>query len=89
MLPAEFLCLALYFLLLDSLVRKQRTDANYVKTLRIWVIIELVLFAALTILAFVMTSGFTIIAGALYLFSLGLAIGVTIRLRKTVEFAAS
>jgi membrane-bound metal-dependent hydrolase YbcI (DUF457 family) len=89
MLPAEFLCLALYFLLLDSLVRKQRIDANYVITLRIWTIIQLVLFVALTISAFMMTTGFMTIAGAFYLLSLGLAIGVTIRLRKTVEFAAS
>ncbi len=88
MLTAEFLFLALYFILLDSLARKQKTDVNYIKTLRIWTIIQLTFFVALTVLAFVLTSGFMTIAGALYLLSLGLTIGVTIRLRKTVEFAA-
>ncbi|MFH1907478.1 MAG: metal-dependent hydrolase [Chloroflexota bacterium] len=85
MLTAEFLFVALFFVMLDILARKQKTDANYLPTLRVWTIIQAALFVVFTILVYIMTKGFMTIYGLLYLLSLGLAFGVTIRMRKTVE----
>ncbi|MBU2610019.1 MAG: metal-dependent hydrolase [Chloroflexi bacterium] len=85
MLTAEFLFIALFFVMLDTLARKQKTDANYLPTLRVWTIIQAALFVVFTILVYIMTKGFMTIYGLLYLLSLGLAFGVTIRMRKTVE----
>jgi membrane-bound metal-dependent hydrolase YbcI (DUF457 family) len=87
LLTGEYLFFALYFLLLASLARRQKTDAGYQNTLRIWTIIQFVLFAVLTVLVFVMSKGFTTLNGLIYLLSLALAIGVTIRMRGTIEFA--
>ena len=47
-----------------------------------------ILFVVFTILVYTMTKGFMTPYGAIYLLSLGLAVGVTIRMRKTVEAAA-
>lgn len=85
MLPAEYLFLALYFLLLYFMALKNNTDQSYQKPLRAWIIIQAVLFVVFTALVYMMSKGFTIINGAVYLLSLFLAIGVTIRMRKTIE----
>ncbi len=85
MLTAEYLFLALFFLTLYASARKYKTDQDYQKTLLVWTIIEAVLFIAFTALVYTMSKGFTTINGAVYLLSLALAIGVTIRVRKTVE----
>jgi membrane-bound metal-dependent hydrolase YbcI (DUF457 family) len=88
LLTAEFLFFALYFLLLDSLARKQQTDTGYLRTLRVWMWIQDIVFVVLTVLTFLTVPGFQTIAGLLYLLSLGLAIGVTIRMRQTIEAVA-
>ncbi len=88
MLPAEFLFFALFFVALDVLARKQKTDGGYRRTLRVWTIIQAALFVIFTVLVYIMSKGFMTIYGALYLLSLGLAIGVILRMRRTVEFAA-
>ncbi len=85
MLAAEYLFLALYFLLLYSIAQKNKTDLDYQKTLRVWIILQAVLFVVFTALVYTMSKGFTTINGAVYLLSLFLAIGVTIRMRKTIE----
>ena len=85
MLSTEYLFLALYFVLLYSLARKYKTDQNHQKILLVWAIIQAVLFVVFTALVYTMSKGFTTINGAVYLLSLFLAIGVTIRARKTVE----
>jgi len=85
MVSAEYLFLALYFVLLYSLARKYETDQDYLKTILVWIIIQAVLFIVFTVLVYTMSKGFTTINGAVYLLSLFLAIGVTIRARKTVE----
>ena len=85
MLPAEYLFLALYFFLLYSLARKYQTDQDYQKMLPVWTILQAALFIVFTVLVYTMSKGFTTINGAVYLLSLFLAIGVTIRVRKTVE----
>jgi len=85
MLSAEYLFLALYFVLLYFLARKYKTDQDYQKMLLVWAIVQAVLFVVFTALVYTMSKGFTTINGAIYLFSLFLAIGVTIRARKTVE----
>jgi membrane-bound metal-dependent hydrolase YbcI (DUF457 family) len=85
LLPLEFLFLALFFLLLARRAHAAETNADYQRTLRIWVILQLVLFVVFTPLVYLLDKGFMIPFGALYLLSLGLAIGVAIRMRTTIE----
>ncbi len=86
MMPAEFLFFSLFFLLLGMAARKQNTDASFLPTLRIWTVMQGVLFVVFIILVYTMEKGFLTIFGAIYLVSLGLAIWVTIRMRQTLEF---
>ncbi len=88
MLTAEFLFFALFFLGLTTLARRERTDQDYLSRLRMWTWLELALFVIFTLLVFVMQKGFMTPYGLIYLLSLGLAIGVTIRMRTTVEAIA-
>jgi membrane-bound metal-dependent hydrolase YbcI (DUF457 family) len=85
MMPLEFLFLALYFLLLHGTAHKRSTDGEYLRTLKVWIGLQSVLFVVFTVLVYVMETGFMIPYGAIYLASLGLAIGVTIRMRATIE----
>jgi membrane-bound metal-dependent hydrolase YbcI (DUF457 family) len=85
MQPVELLFFALYFFTLHSLARKQGSDLGYLGKLRIWTILEGVLFIVFLALAYTLTKGFFTIFGAIYLLSLGLAWGVTIRMRATIE----
>jgi hypothetical protein len=77
--------MALYFVFLFLLARKHRTDPDYQKTLLTWAIVQAVLFVVFTVLVYTMGNGFTTINGVVYLLTLFLAIGVTIRARRTVE----
>jgi hypothetical protein len=85
MLSAEYLFFASFFAFLYSLARKNSTDPDFQKPLLVWTIVQAVLFVVFTILVYGMSKGFTTINGVAYLSSLFLAIGVTIRVRKTVE----
>ena len=87
-MPLEFLFLALYFVALAAAARKQGTDGEYLHTLRIWTGMQGALLVVFLVLAFTMTSGFMTPYGALYLASLGLALGVTIRMKETLEGVA-
>jgi len=51
--------------------------------------VQVALFVVFTILAYTMQKGFMTPYGLVYLLSLGLATGVTIRMRKTVEAGAT
>lgn len=86
--PLELGFIALFFLALNSMASKQNTDLKYLRTLRIWTIVEAVLFAIFLVLAYTMSKGFLTIFGAVYLLSLALAVGVSIRMRKTIETTA-
>ncbi len=85
MLSTEFLFFALFFIGLDAVARKRSTDQDYLNKLRFWTRIQLVLFVVFTVLVYVMQKGFMAPYGVVYLLSLAQAIGVTIRMRKTVE----
>lgn len=85
MLTVEFLFFGLFFLWLDRRARQQGTDEDYLGKLRLWIWVQFALFVVFTPLVYTMQKGFMIPYGALYLLSLGLAIGVTIRMRQTVE----
>ena len=85
MMPVEFLFFALFFVLLHQTARKRGTDEGFLHPLRMWAAAQGVLFVVFTVLVYTMEKGFTIPYGALYLLSLGLAFGVTIRMRETVE----
>lgn len=85
MMPVEFLFFALFFYGLDWFARARGTDQDYLKVLRIWTILQACLFVLFTVLVYVMSKGFMTIYGAIYLLSLFLALGVTIRMRRTVE----
>jgi len=86
--PAEFLFFGLFLWALGTWARKAGTDGDFMKTHRIWLILEAALFVIFTPLAYIMTKGFLTIFGAFYLFSLFMIFLVTIRMRKTVEAAA-
>lgn len=85
MMPAEFLFFALFFVLLDVTARKRGTDGGFLRPLRVWTGVQGVLFVAFTVLVYTMEKGFMTPFGAFYLLSLGLAFGVTLRMRETVE----
>jgi hypothetical protein len=75
----------LFFVLLDATARRWGTDGGFLRTLRIWTVVQGVLFVVFTVLVYTMERGFMTPYGALYLLSMGLAFGVTIRMRETVE----
>lgn len=85
MMPAEFLAFFLYFWGLGLMARKSRTDTDFYGKLRFWSLVQGVLFVLFSILVFAMGNGFMTIYGATYLVSLALALGVTIRMRGTIE----
>ncbi len=88
MMPMENLFLALFFLLLAATARKRNTNQDYLPTLRIWTWVQGVLFLVFLVLVYTMGAGFMTIYGVVYLLSLGLAFGVTLRMKDTVEAAA-
>jgi membrane-bound metal-dependent hydrolase YbcI (DUF457 family) len=85
MLPVEFLFIALFFVALDGWARRRGTDESYLRTLRVWTVVQAFLFIVFTALVYTLEKGFMIPYGGLYMLSLGLAFGVTIRMRDTVE----
>jgi len=85
MMPVENLFFALFFILLASTARKQNTDSDYLPKLRIWAWVQGILFVVFLVMVYTMRSGFVTIFGAVYLLSLGLAFGITIRMRNTLE----
>jgi DMSO reductase anchor subunit len=85
MMSAEFFFFALFFVVLGATARKRGTDGGFLGTLRMWTVVQGVLFVIFTVLVYSMQTGFMTIYGALYLLSLGLAFGVTIRMRETIE----
>jgi len=85
MMPTEFLFFALFFALLGARARRQGTDGGFLRMLRVWTVLQSVLFIVFTVLVYALEKGFMIPFGALYLLSLGLTFGVTIRMRETIE----
>ncbi len=88
LMTAEFLFFGLFFLLLAWLAHKQKTDADYVAKLRRWANVQFALFVLFTVLSYALASGFMMLYGAMYLLSLFLAFGVTMRMKKTIEVSA-
>ncbi len=86
--PTEFLFFAFYLWTLGVWSRKASTDGEFMKTHRVWLIVEVALFVIFTPLAYILTKGYLTIFGALYLFSLLMTFFVTIRMRKTVAAVA-
>jgi membrane-bound metal-dependent hydrolase YbcI (DUF457 family) len=82
MMPVEFLFFALFFILLRARARERGEDDGWLDK---WIIVQGVLFVVFTPLVYTMEKGFMTPFGALYLLSLGLAWGVTIRMRATVD----
>lgn len=86
MLPLEFFFFVLYFWCLLAMSRKQKTDIELQKSLKIWMIILGTLFVVFTTLVYIMSAGFMTIYGLLYLLSLGLAVWISLRMKTTLEF---
>jgi membrane-bound metal-dependent hydrolase YbcI (DUF457 family) len=83
--PLELFFFGLFFLSL-ALSGKQGMENRKARNgLWIWTGIEAFLFVIFSVLAFTLKSGFTTIFGGVYLFSLGLAIVLTIQMRDTLE----
>jgi membrane-bound metal-dependent hydrolase YbcI (DUF457 family) len=87
LMTGEFLAFGLYFLLLVSLGKKQKTDEEYLPKLLIYAYIQFALFLLFTGAVFVMQNEFMTIYGLFYLLSLFFAIAITFRMIKTVEAA--
>ena len=85
MMPMEFLFMAFFLVLLSSWSRKTGTDQDYLPKLRLWIFILVALFVVFTILVYVLEAGFMMPFGAVYLLTLGLVIGVVLRMRATIE----
>jgi membrane-bound metal-dependent hydrolase YbcI (DUF457 family) len=83
----EFLLIAVFFIFLAFFARKQGTDEEFFKKLKGWTWVQLGLFVIFLVLVYTW-SGYFIPYGALYILSLGLALGITIRMRKTIEAMA-
>jgi membrane-bound metal-dependent hydrolase YbcI (DUF457 family) len=87
MLPLENAALALFFVYLASLARKTGSDQAYLGKLKIWTWVQAALAVLFLVMVFSM-DGYMTIFGAVYLLSLFLAAGITIRMRSTIEAAA-
>jgi membrane-bound metal-dependent hydrolase YbcI (DUF457 family) len=87
----EFLAFGLYFLLIESLARRQNTDREREGSAKTWAYIEFALFILFTVVFFsIGTDGLQYtIFGALYLISMIIAIVLTIQMRKTVAAFSS
>ena len=83
----EFLLIAVFFLVLASLARKYGTDQDFLKKLNVWTWVQAALFLIFLVLVYAW-DGYYMVYGALYILSLGLALGIIIRMRKTVEAIA-
>jgi membrane-bound metal-dependent hydrolase YbcI (DUF457 family) len=83
--PLELLFIALFFYALYDLARKQGSDLSFLSKLRFWIVLEWLLFLVFLALAFTLSKGFLTIFGVVYLLSLGLAFGIVIRMRTTIE----
>jgi len=82
----EFLAFGLYCMLLVLLARRHGTDQDDVGKARAFAYVQFALFALFTVLFFaVKMKLLATIFGALYLLSMFYAIGITIRMRDTIE----
>jgi F0F1-type ATP synthase assembly protein I len=89
MMPVEMLFFALYFVALAGLARKQSTNLDRLRSLKVWTAVQVILFLYFLVLLYTLPSGFMTIYGIVYLLSLGLAFMITIRMRQTVEGVAN
>ena len=85
LMPLEMLFFAAYFYWLGQSARRQGTDLNRVKGVRVWTAVQLLLFLIFTVLVYTLNSGFMTIYGAAYLLSLGVAAVLTVQFRETIE----
>jgi membrane-bound metal-dependent hydrolase YbcI (DUF457 family) len=86
--PLEFLFLAAYFFMLIALARKQKTNGEFLKTINIWLISQVVLFIIfLPLLYSSMKLAYTIY-GVFYLISLFAALVITVKMKATIEYRA-
>jgi hypothetical protein len=89
MMTAEFLFFGLFFLGLSTLAGRQGTDLGYLRRLKVWTWAQFGLFVIFTVLVYTLSKGLMTPYGLVYLLSLGLAIGVTLRMRRTIDYGAS
>lgn len=80
----EFGLIGLFLYVLLKLATSQDTDTEFIPRLKKWIGLELTLFVVFTILVFTW-SGYFIIFGAAYIFSLHLLVFISIRMRQTLD----
>jgi membrane-bound metal-dependent hydrolase YbcI (DUF457 family) len=81
----EFLFLGLFFYMLLVLARKHQTDTDFLRVLKAWMVVELVLFIIFLPLLYTSVKIVYTVYGLLYLVSLIAALVITVRMRATVE----
>ncbi len=87
--PAEFAFLALFLAWLARTARTHQTNTDFLRRLRIWIIVLTVFLVVFTPLAYLMSKGFLTIFGVAYLISVTATFLITIRMRQTVEVFSS
>jgi hypothetical protein len=65
--------------------RKHQTDTDFLRVLKVWMIVELVLFVIFLPLLYTSVKIVYTVYGLLYLVSLIAALVITVRMRATVE----
>jgi membrane-bound metal-dependent hydrolase YbcI (DUF457 family) len=83
--PLEFLFIALFFYMLLVLAKKHQTNTGFLRTLNVWMIVEIVLFVVFLPLLYRPVKIINTLYGLLYLVSLIAALVITVRMRATVE----
>jgi len=87
--PAEFAFFALFLAWLAKTAQANKTNNDFLRPLRRWMMAMIVLLVVFTPLAYVMSKGFLTIFGVFYLISITAAFAIAIRMRKTVEVFSS
>lgn len=85
LMPLEMLFFAAYFYWLGQTARRQGTNLDKVRGVRVWTAVQLSLFLILTVLVYTLNSGFMTIYGAAYLVTLIAAAVLTVQMRETIE----
>ncbi len=89
MMPLEMLFFAAYFYWLGQSARRQGTNLDKVRGVRVWTAVQFILFLIFTVLVYTLDSVFMTIYGATYLLSLCVAAVLTVQMKETIEGIAT
>ena len=82
--PAELLFFGLFLAWLAQAAKKHHTNTDFLSKLRWWILAMVILLVVFTPLAYIMTTGYLTVFGAVYLFVITAVIAITVRMRQTI-----